>query len=351
MKLKMLFINGFLILVGMSMVPVSTEALIATCPGDYYNFIVTARSEATRKQTFKDFFSLGSCQLNDILPLEDELDAIRENFRIAANSCQNTSEYKKQYHEILMEEYFIRNIQKSGPGAINEVDVEKLETLKEAKLDALQKEMMELFVNEEQRVSEAVFNAYFETWSSQYDDRIANYARCEEGAWAELNETWQDFIEDIRALNIEVEKETFSFTLAPEVINESDWDSSAGKDMGGMGKNTQGSYEYLKAKKEQREAAIPPAQTIKEVADSGRSVSFQEAIRTFSNSGQVLSIQSNAASRMANYELLYGAGGAVAATDMQSVLVYMNAVLQETNTKDFPNIAKASAQIYGKECR
>lgn len=351
MKMKTLLIAGSLFLTGLSFAPVVPvqATSIATCPGDYYSFILTARSAATRKQTFSDFFNLGYCQLNDIMKLEDQLDTVRDSFRDAANSCGNTTEYKTQYTEILMEEYFVRNIQKSKSDVINEVDEDRLKALKSAKLATLKKEMMDLFVNQEQRVSEDTFNTYFTDWSSKYDDRIANYAHCEEGSWAELQSTWQKFVDDINAINIDVKKQDSSIDSSVDV--NVDNDPSLQNEMSAMGKTFLNAYNYVTAKKEEREAAVNAPTTPKDLSSSGSSMSFEEALQTLSSSDTTFSIQTNAADRMANYELLYGAGGAVAATDMQSVLVYMNQILMDTNTKDFPNITKSSEQVYGKQCQ
>ncbi len=349
MKIKTLLIAGVLFLTGFSLAPSVplAEAAIATCPGDYYSFLLTARSAATRKQTFSDFFKLGYCQLSDIMELESELDTLRDSFQSAANACQDTSEYKTAYVETLMEEYFVRHIQETKSDVINEVDEERLNALKEAKLAKLKEEMMLLFVEQEHKVTKDVFETYYTNWSSKYDDRIANYAHCEEGAWAELQDTWQDFIDhinDIKETADDIEKQEFSFE------DQSDTDANK-TEMSEFGQSFINAYEYLTAKKEQQEAEFTPTQIAEMLADKGKTTSFSEALKELKGGDESFDIQINAADRMANYELLYGAGGAVAATDMQSVLVYMNQVLMETNTKDFPNIKKSAEQVYGKQCQ
>jgi hypothetical protein len=346
MKIQALLIAGVLFLTGFSLAPLvpRAQAVIATCPGDYYSFLLTARSAATRKQTFSDFFKLGYCQLSDIMELESELDTLRDSFQSAANACQDTSEYKTAYVETLMEEYFVRHIQESKPDVLNPVDEERLKALKAEKLSKLKEEMMLLFVEQEHKVTKDVFETYYTNWSSKYDDRIANYAHCEEGAWAELQDTWQDFVDHIKELSIEVEKQEFS------VEDQSDTEGNE-TEMSEFGQSFINAYEYLKSKKEQQQAEVPAAPTTKGIADSGKSTSFAEALKELKGGDESFAIQTNGADRMANYELLYGAGGAVAATDMQSVLVYMNQVLMETNTKDFPNIKKSAEQVYGKQCQ
>lgn len=351
MKVKKFFIFSALFLAGLSLAPVRpAEAIIETCPGDYYSFILTARSAATRKQTISDFFTLGYCQLNDVMKLEDQLDGVRDAFRDAANTCDDTTQYEVQYNEILMEEYFVRNIQKSKSDVINEKDEEKFKELKEARLVALKEEMEALFVEKEQRVDEDTFEIYFSNWSSQYDDRIGNYAHCEEGAWAELQDTWKKFIDDINAISIDVEKQEFSFDS--DVNVDADVDPSLGENAKAIGKTFQNAYEYLKMMKETRQAQeVDSKTTAKDVGHSGSSMSFEEALNTLNSSDTTFVLQTNSANRMAGYELLYGSGGAVAATDMQSILTYMNQVLASTNTEDFPNITKSSSQVYDKQCQ
>ncbi len=345
MKLKKNLLISALFLIGLNVAPVLTaQAVIETCPGDYYSFIFNARSAATRKQTISDFFNLGYCQLNDIMQLEDQLDSVRDAFRDAANTCEDTTQYEVQYNEVLMEEYFVRNIQKSKSDVINEDDEDKLAELKQAKLEALKLEMESLFVDQEHRTDEETFDTYFNSWSSKYDDRIADYAHCEEGAWAELQSTWTKFIEDINEISVDVEKQDFSFT------NQTDTEANE-KEMSSFGQSFINAYEYVTKKKEQREAEVDPPTTTKDVSHSGTSMSFQEALDVLNTSDQTFALQTNAADRMAHYEILYGSGGAVAATNMQSILTYMNQVLATTNTEDFPNITQSSEQIYDKQCQ
>jgi len=345
MKLKVLSIAVSVVVLGLiGVAPQPAQAAIATCPGDYYNFIFTARSESTRKQSLGDFFKLGSCQLNDILTLEDELDQVKESFRSTAETCGDTSTYKVQYAEILMEEYFVRNIQKSSSDVINEVDEEKLKALKQAKLDALQIEMEALFVTKEHRTDETTFEGYFADWSSKYDDRIANYAHCEEGSWAELTTIWQKFAEDIKNLSIDVKTSKSSFSSTATGADE------AKKDMSAMGQSIKNAWSFVKAQEEILKAEIPAATTPEDLSNSDTPISFKDAFQVLSDSNQEVSFQSNSADRMANYAMLYGSGSGVAATNMQSIVVYMNQIIDETNIKDFPKITAGAAKVYEKQC-
>lgn len=350
MSLKTPLFAGLLFTLGVLLThALPVDAAITNCSDSYYSFILTARSEATRKQSFSDFFSLGYCQLNDIMELEDQLDEIRDQFRETASSCGDTTEYRERYSEVLMEEYFVRNIQKSKSDVLNAVDEERLKALKQEKLDKLKAKMKTLFVDTEGRVDADTFDDYYANWSSKYDDRIANYAHCEEGAWAELQSTWQDFVEDINALDIDVKKNDSAMSF--DVDTDVDLDTVDQPEMSGQGKATIDPSGYIDAKTEQQEAEVSARTSVQDLSEAGTPLTFEEALKTLNGSSIRFNIQTNAAERMGNYEVLYGVGGAVAATDMQSVLVYLNDTLQGSNAKDFPNIIKAANQIYGKQCQ
>lgn len=349
MKLKALSIAVTVGLLGLLWTTPQTptaQAVIATCPGDYYGFIFTAQSVKTSTQGLFDFIKLGFCQLSDIMALKDQLDQVRDSMRTAANSCEDTSAYKTQYTELLMEEYFVRNIQKNPSDVINEVDREKLKALKQVKLDSLETEMKALFVTKEHRTDETTFKTYFDGWASKYDDRIANYAFCEEGPYAELTATVQKFVDDMKKLSINVKTSGYSFSAVPKVTGL----DKAKKDMSTMGQSIKNSWSFVKEKEELLMAAIHPATTPDDLSKSDKPMSFQEVWNALDGSDQDVTFQTNAAQRMANYEILYGAGSGVAATNMQSIVIYMNQIIDESNIKDFPKITAGAAKVYAKQC-
>src|SRR3989344_2413382 len=114
---------------------------VATCPGDYYQFLFDVRNEYTRRGYIKDLFTMSYCQVNDILFLNDELELIRDNLRSAAFACSDTSSYKEAYKETKMEIYFVRNVQKTANGLLDEAEIEELEARKTLTLEKLYKEM------------------------------------------------------------------------------------------------------------------------------------------------------------------------------------------------------------------
>jgi hypothetical protein len=318
---------------------------VATCPDDYYGFILNVRNEHTRQQTLGDFFTRGYCQLNDLMELDQELEDVRENFRNAAYQCDNTQAYKDDYRRILMEQYFIRNIQRAKEGAIRTPDAEVFEELKTQRLENLHDEMLEIFVTDEDWVSETTFDEYYDSWTQKYDDRIGDYNACEEGAWAQLTDTWNDFVETINELSIDIDKgEKISFADNFSVdldVEQNDFDESI--------KPILGAWDYLKSLKEQQEANIESATTVSDL-NGENSTSFDQALEALSNDDLRYEIAQKTADRTARYKLLYGEGGAVAATDMQRILEEFNRILTTTNTKDFPNVISGASKVYDKQC-
>ncbi len=348
MKLKMLlfaglFFSGVMLSGFLSR---STQAEELTCIGDYYSFILNVRSEDSRSESIKDVFTLGYCQLNDIRSLDDELDTLRENFRTAASSCNSTSSYKEDYQRILMEMYFVRHLQKGG--VLDAVDEKALEALKETKLATLKATMKSVFVDEEGRVEEAAFNSYFESWSAKYDDRIADYRKCEEGPWAELTTTWTDFVDTLKELDFSVDIEKGN-SLKEILVPETDLDVD--QDMTALGNGIKNAWEYLQSEKEKRKAEIENAATPAELGSTGGSMTFDQALSALDDSASNYDLQSRSEDRMSEYSQLYGAGGSVQATNLQGVVGQLNLLLEEMNTKDLPSIAANSAKVSDKQCK
>ena len=175
------------------------------CASEYYLFILTVRSENTRDQFIKDF-KRGYCQLNDIMELGDELDTVRKNFSSAAYNCEDTTAYKTDYHRILMEQYFVRNVQQSPSDVIREKEGAAFDEAKDLVLTALKADMQSVFVEDEGRVTESVLNDYFDSWVLKYEDRIGHYNQCDEGGFAEITQTWKDFVDTISSLSVDIKK-------------------------------------------------------------------------------------------------------------------------------------------------
>ncbi len=346
MKLKSfllfgLFLTGLALPFGLK--PVQAESL--TCIDDYYGFILTVRSENSRSESITDMFSLGYCQLNDILDLDDELDQLKENFRTTAEACGSTSTYKKDYQRILMEMYFVRHLKEGG--VLNAVDEAALESLKEEKLATLKSTMEKIFVDDEARVDGPTFDSYFESWSAKYDDRIADYRKCEEGPWAELTSTWTDFVQKIKDLDFTVKTDdgkSIQEILTPDT-------GSTEQDMTALGNSLKNAWEFLKGEEERRKAEIPSPQSVSDVGNQGGSITVDQALDALNSSLKDYSLEERSAERLASYSQLYGAGGSVQATNLQSIMTQLNAVLQEANNKDLPSIAANAAKVSDKQCK
>lgn len=319
---------------------------VQTCPNLYYNFIATVRSENTRSETVQDFFSMGYCQLSDIMALNDELDALQDQFRTAAFNCEDVSSYKEEYERILMEQYFVRHVQDTRSDVLNAVDVEQLEAQIDEKLEILKTEMIEVFVNQEKRVSENTLETYFENWTNKYEDSLAKYRECDEGAWAELGETWQDFVETIQDLSVTVEVDkgkSFKDIVTPSVEVDAD------RDMTAFGSALKNAWEYVKSESEKRKNEIETPLQASDIKDSDI-VTFEQAFQALNEGASTYDLDTQSADRMGRYKVLYGMGGSVAATNMQSVLVQLNLILAEMNTKDLPSIATGASKVYDKQC-
>lgn len=321
---------------------------VQACPGDYYDFIVGVRGEGTRFMTIRAAFTAGYCQFSDVMKLDDELDTLRENFRTAAFSCADTSAYKKEYQRILMEQYFVLNVRKVRSDVIDEQEAEQYDELNDAILDQLKTDMQELFVTKEKRVSKSVFNDYYASWVVKYEDRLEKYSQCDEGGFAELTSTWEDFVKTIKELSIDIEKpEPLSFKDNIQVDNDLD---EAGDQLRDTGRSMINTWEYYKNLINlEKSEDVSPA-TIGDLSDSDEVFTFGTALEVLSQENTRSKIEAESAERMAKYRLLYGEGGAVAATDMQGILEYLNQITAETNTKDFPSILTGVSKVYDRQC-
>lgn len=348
MKLSQKLFIGFLFLGGLMLPGLVTNAAAVdglTCSSEYYDFILNVRSENTREQFIQDF-RRGSCQLNDIRKLDDELDTVRENFRTAAFNCTDTSAYQKDYQRILMEQYFIRNVQQNRSDVIREKEAVELEAAKEAILDGLKTQMHSLFVVKEGRVTKGVFDDYFDSWVLKYEDRIGNYSRCEEGGFAEITETWNDFVKTLESLSVDVDtsrKNNDNFTLDNDLDQEQE-------QLGEIGRSTINKWNYYKSLMGINKAEVEEAAQVSDFDGTGEVFTFGSALNILQSDTTRTIIESESAERLAKYKLLYGEGGAVAATDMQGVLQYMNQIISETNAKDFPGILTGVKGVYDKQC-
>ncbi|MEK7146048.1 MAG: hypothetical protein AAB802_02595, partial [Patescibacteria group bacterium] len=279
-------------LIGLAL-PLKTEAASLTCPGDYYSFISDVRSEKLRDETIKDIFTLSYCQLLDIVYLDDQLDLLRDNFREAAFACEDTTDYKRDYTKILLEMHYIRQLQPYPAGTLREAEAEELESLKDERIAKIEKEMSDLFVIQEAKLSQGQMNEYFIEWKARYEDKILDYANCQDGPWAEVNESVQDFQETMDSIfnePLDVEKtpnksfkEFFDFSADTELDTE-DW-SQVSRAMDGF---------FDKFKKTEEEK-VEEALTVQEAAE--RSTRIDESFEVLAESERDFEVANFSAER------------------------------------------------------
>lgn len=345
-------IAGFLFVLGlmlpMNSFAVTEDSAFRACPDDYYSFMFDVGIKGSRTHYFKDFFTLGYCQLYDIMELYEQLDSIRDNFRTAAFACEETKDYKTDYYRILMEVYFVRNVQSTPGGILNVLEIQKREdpVFIAKLLENLKDEMKGIYVEEEGWVSEDTLDDYFERWESKYEDKIGQYGRCEEGVWAEISEMTTDFVETIQEgfdfSDLDTSNTSFMDTIKPQVETDSDID------IGEIGHSVLNSWKYFQ--KDQEEAAVenvPQEQTAGELTGI---FSIESALQALEESEVGRGADLAALERMAKYKRLYGEGGALGATNMQGILKELNEVVEESNTKHLPKIQVMASQVYDKQC-
>ena len=340
------FIAVMLLVTGM-MIPVARA--VETCSTDYYAFISTVRSENTRADYFKDFFTLSTCQVNDVLELYDELDAVRDQFRGAASNCEETTSYKEDYHRILMEVYFIRNVQKRDPGVTREEDVKRINQTKDVILDDLEKKMRQVFVLDEERVGETTFETYFGVWKEKYYDVIGEYARCEEGAWAELTETWHDFVDTMKSLKIDAPdtsnvtpfKDRFSGTVpSKEELAEA---------IVAPFRDTIGSWKVVKEDQEMvTQEVLGPNPTFGDAI--AEAFSIEGVLDALVEQQEGYDVSKNGIHRMQKYAMLYGQGGAQITTSLQGIVNNIIDIIDSMSNTDLPQMKEKLKKVSDKQC-
>jgi hypothetical protein len=320
---------------------------LKTCQNQYYDFIANVRSENTRNETIKDAVTMGYCQVTDIFTLNDELDALREAFLSAAVNCEDLSSYQADYHRILLEQYFVRHVQETPSDALNAVDVQVLEAQLELKLETLKKKMVDLFVIQEERVSETVLNGYFDAWVLKYQDRLAKYRACDEGPWAELTQILFDSLEDWQNLGISKPNIEQGTSIKDLLIPSVDVDADA--DMTAFGSALKNAWSFLKSERSKLENELEAPLDVSELSDRGI-VSYEEALLQLDQSSNRYTLELDSVERMSRYKVLYGMGGSVASTNMVGLLEQLNSILVEVTTKDLPNLTLSTAKVYDKQC-
>lgn len=311
--------------------------------GNYFDYILTARTEKERLEYFEDLIVRSYCQVSDIIDINTQLTELRELMRNASYDCQSIEDYKVQYTKLLMEVYFIRHINEVPAGTLNDFQKEQIEEKKEKKLEILKTKMYDLFVIKENDVDSDTLDEYFEEWSNKYDDKIIKYFLCDEGPWAEVvesvndfTETWSEIVETMKGLK---DIKTPQKPLFDEVDVDVDDAIKIGKNIA----------EFFKKFKEERKENVENKKTVEEAIDE--SGSFESVLEALSSSEIDYDVDIASMERLAKYQVLYSEGGSRVSEDFQKLISEMNEVIKETNTKEIKEVLKYVKQIDEKQCK
>jgi len=324
---------------------------------DYYDVVLSIRTPEMRRSYFSDMFTMTTCQLNDVLPLYDEYEAIKDQFRSDAanagtveNYGSNIAGYEYELKRILLEVHFIRNVKKTAKK-------EDIEGEKELILASLYGEMYGKFVegSESKMVSEEELINMYAVWTEKYSDSIVNYSYCSEGAVWELMESWISFQTTLQSLDIEIDKperKSFKEVISPQKeISDATLETLQGAQ--GVVDAAKSFFDRLKEKED--EAAIEEEKEDEQNKANDTEESFPttfsdyiEQLKT-TTSGDDIELASQA--RMAEYGLLYGEVGATSTTNIVVTLDQLNQTIINNNIQDFPAIRENLSEVYGKQCK
>ena len=357
---KHLLILGLLFLVNLVPAPVrAAELNVKSCPQDYYAFILKVRGPGMRREYMKDFFR-SYCKVNDIIKIYERMDVIRDAFRKdSLVGCSNTTKYKEEYVKLLMEITFIREVGPESDGTSDTKSVENLEAQKATILANLKSELTLLFVDEQAVVSERVFNSYFEEWSTRYSDRIVNYASCPEGPWADVNEVFENFMDDWKEVEALFDKDSyknpglpnFKDLLKPDMPMDEETKSILSK----IKTTSQKAWAFLIADRKKRSDESDPATTVsdlsKAAAATGNTLTLQGALDSLNEDSIRFLLEDQSHDRMSRYQALYGQNGAQIGTNLQGIIHNISITVDTLNRSVLPQMDLTAAKIYDKQCR
>lgn len=334
------------------------KASTQTCFNDYYQFAVTVKTNQMRGEVYKDM-TRSWCQINDLLPLYDEYDALKDAYREDASNCgrvdnyeSTRAEYEFEMKRVLLEQEFIRNVRVE---ARNTEEIKNIDELKATIIASLKDDMSKLYVVNEEMVTQDELDEMFEVWTAQYNDTITGYSSCSEGPIWELYESWFSFQETIQSLDFEIEKperKSFMDVIKPDVdatgvaegwndgvqsVTDS-WNSF-------MDNFRHGEQEDEKEEKEDRDEQEEQGEDPDALPNT-----FDAYIQSLNAQTTDEDVYDASLRRMSEYELLYGEIGAVTTTQSVIILDQLNQTINNNNIQDFPAIREALDDIYGKQC-
>lgn len=328
----------------LSLFPSVKAAEPLTCVNEYYDFLANVRSPQEASEALQDFFR-PYCQVNDILALQDQLSSLKKGFLSAAMSCQDTSAYRSSYQALLLELYFVRHVPTGDSTLLSSRELKDATALIDS--SALRAQMETLFVDQENRLSSEAFNTLFDEWLLRYETRLIEYQGCTEGPWAEVGEKWDHFIDQLSSLNLSLDIEKKSAAdLLPNFSAEVEKD--AFQAFTPLGQN---SSRFLDAIESSLNAKTPPVLTPADLSNSGERLTLDEALNALSSDEVLTNAELEGHERMARYTVLYGYGGALASSQLGTLVQQMNQSLESMNTVDLPSVRDQAAQAYAKQCQ
>ena len=160
---------------------------------------------SARGRFLQDFFTASVCKLNDIQALNEEVETAKSAFKSASFSGEDSVEEEALYKKLLMEIYFVRNINSSRSALFTDEQQDELIAQVDERLAILKNKMEKVFVEDDDFVTRSRFNGYFDEWTAKYDERFVDYARCQEGAFVDIAESLLEAQETLNNLSLEVE--------------------------------------------------------------------------------------------------------------------------------------------------
>ncbi len=309
------------------------------CLGNYADFIFSSQG-VNKFEFLKGFTKMSACQQSDILLLNDELNALRDSMKEASAVCESTVELEAEYSKVLLEMYFVRNVLSGGTGVYGPEDIELLEEDREALFDALYSKMQKRFIEKQATIDQETFDLYFDEWIQVYEDRILDYADCDEGDWAALEQPWTNLVETLKGLGKGLKNRK---TQDPPQVVE-DEDDSEGQNQ----QNQLNAYEFVQKEKELLESQIEPPMTIGEAAAEHRS--FGTVLDALDEDALRVELSEIKAERDAEYAILYGENAAVPTNQVQDMVTQLNAELEEATSTHFPAIVEGIEEVEKREC-
>ncbi len=312
------------------------------CMQDYYNFILSVKPPELQGKVFTDVLKPW-CQVNDLLPLYEEYDAIKEDYKNAAAVCgAQVNEYQYELKRVLLEQYFVRNL---NAEVRNTDDISQIEERESAIFTLLKEDMKNRFVEKNAMVKEEELDAMFETWQSKYSDSLFSYASCQEGPTWDLYESWFDFQDTLSELDFQIEtpqEKSFIDAITPEVDNSGleDGFSEGVQNVTDAWNKFNSNFNYSQEIRE--ESNIDESESLPFDFNT-----YLDMIKSDENEEDIILASDK---RMAEYELLYGEISALSTTRSVMLLDRINQTINMNNVQDFPAILDALSGIYGRQC-